>query len=103
MIEVKIKVSDIDYGAAADVLLPVLLDKLSASADPLTASLLTKIKGLSGSAAKAALSFLPQDTKDELAVACLNHYSDDISRIMVNFAEQKGIGLQVSGVEVVKE
>lgn len=103
MIEVKIKVSEIDYGAAADVLLPVLLDKLSASADPLTAGLLGKLKGLSGGAAKAALSFLPQDMKDELAVACLNHYSNDISRIMVNFAEQKGIGLQVSGVEVAKE
>lgn len=102
MIEMKIKVSDIDYGSAADVLLPMLLEKLSSSADPLTASLLGKLKGLSGGAAKAALSFLPQDVKDELAVACLNHYSDEISRIMVSFAEQKGIGLQVSGVEVEK-
>ena len=103
MIEVKIKVSDIDYGAAADVLLPVLLDKLSASANPFTAGLLTKLKGLSGSAAKAALSILPQDVKDELAVACLNHYSDGISQSMVNFVEQKGIGLQISGVGVSKE
>ncbi len=103
MIEVKIKISDIDYGAAADVLLPILLDKLSTSADPLTAGLLPKLKGLSGSAAKAALSFLPQDVKDELAVACLNHYSGEISRMMVNLAENKGISLQVSGVEVAKE
>lgn len=103
MIEVKIKVNDIDYGSAADVLLPVLLEKLSRSADPLTAGLLVKLKGLSGSAAKAALNFLPQDVKDELAVACLNHYNDEISRIMVSFAEKKGIGLQVSGVEVAKE
>ena len=83
--------------------MPVLLDKLSASTNPLTTGLLTKMKGLSGGAAKAALSVLPQDMKDELAVACLNHYSDDISRIMVNFAEQKGIGLQIGGVEVSKE
>lgn len=102
MIEVKIKVTDIDYGSAADVLLPVLLDKLSDSADPLTAGLLAKLKGLSGGAAKAALRFLPQDVKDELAVACLNRYNDEISRIMVNFAEKKGIGLQLGGVEVVK-
>lgn len=102
MIEVKIKISEVDYGSAADVLLPVLLEKLSCSADPLTAGLLAKLKGLSGSAAKAALNILPQDVKDELAVACLNHYNDEISRMMVNFVEQKGIGLQVSGVEVVK-
>lgn len=102
MIEVKIKVSDIDYGSAADVLLPVLLEKLSGNADPLTAGLLAKLKGLSGGAAKAALSFFPQDIKDELAVTCMNHYNDEISRIMVSFAEQKGIGLQVSSVEVVK-
>lgn len=103
MIEVKIKIKEVDYGTAADVLLPILLDKLSVSANPITANLLGKIKGMSGNAAKAALSMLSQDVKDELAVACLNHYSDEISSLMIDLAQKKGINVQVEGVEVVKE
>ncbi|MDE6589398.1 MAG: hypothetical protein K2K53_03425 [Oscillospiraceae bacterium] len=100
MIEVKIKISEVDYGAAIDVLMPVLLDKLSSSSSPIVKILLGKLKGLSGPAAKAALDMLPQETKDELAAACLNHYSEEISKLMVNVAQQKGINVQVENVEV---
>jgi len=98
MIEVKIKINEVDYGAAVDVLMPVLLDKLCSLCDPVTKILLGK--RMSGPAAKAALDKLPQRTKEELAAACLNHYSEEISRLMVNVAAQKGIGVQVGGVEV---
>lgn len=103
MIEVKIKISEVDYGAAIDVLMPVLLDKLSDSSSPIVKILVGKLKGMSGPAAKAALDMLPQETKDELAAACLNHYSEEISKLMVSVAQQKGIKVQVEGVEVAVE
>lgn len=103
MIEVKIKISEVDYGAAIDVLMPVLLNKLSSSSSPIIKILLGKLKGMSGPAAKAALDMLPQETKDELAAACLNHYSGEISKLMVNVAQQKGINVQVESVEVAVE
>lgn len=103
MIEVKIKISEVDYGAAIDVLMPVLLDKLSDSSSPIVKILVGKLKGMSGPATKAALDMLPQETKDELAAACLNHYSEEISKLMVSVAQQKGIKVQVEGVEVAVE
>ena len=100
MIDVKIKISEVDYAAAMDVLMPVLVDKLAASANPIAAIVLGKAKGLSTSAEKAALEVLPQETKDELAVACLNHYSEEISKLMVDMALRKNIKVQVEGVEI---
>lgn len=101
MIEVKIKISEVDYGAAVDVLMPVLLEKLSSSSNPIVKIMAGKLNGLSGPAAKAALDMLPQETKDELAAACFNHYSGEIAKLVVNLAEKKGIDVQVDSVEVV--
>lgn len=103
MIEVKLKISEVDYGTAVDVLMPVLLDKLSSSGNPIVQILLEKLNGMSGPAAKAALDMLPQETRDELAAACLNHYSTEISGLMVSMARQKGLRVQVEGVEVSAE
>lgn len=103
MIEVKIKISEVDYSAAMDVLMPVLLDKLAASGNPIASLVFGKAKGLSASAAKAALDVLPQETKDELAAACLNHYNEEIAKLVANMAQQKGIKIQVDGVEVAVE
>ena len=103
MIEVKIKISDVDYSAAVDVLMPVLLDKLSGTSNPIVSLVLGKAKGLPANATKAALDVLPQETKDELAAACLNHYSEEIAKLMASMAMQKGIKIQVDGVEVAVE
>lgn len=100
MIEVKIKISEVDYVAAMDILMPVLMDKLSASANPIASIILGKARGLSTSAVKVALEVLPQETKDELAAACLNHYSEEISKLMVDMALQKNIKVQVEDVEI---
>ncbi len=103
MIEVKIKISEVDYSAAVDVLMPVLLEKLSMSTNPIVSLILGKTKGLSSSAVKAALDRLPQETKDELAVTCLNYYREEIAKLMVDMAQQKGIAVQIDGVDVAIE
>ena len=83
MIDIKISVSNVDYEAALDTLLPV-----------------SKTKGVSSIATKAALKTLPQDTRDDLAVACLNHYKDDIQRLLTEVSKQKGIALQIDGINI---
>ena len=92
MIDIKISVSNVDYEAALDTLLPVLLEHLSKKN--------RKCFFVSSIAAKAALKTLPQDTRDDLAVACLNHYKDDIQRLLTEVSKQKGIALQIDGINI---
>ena len=101
MIDIKISVSNVDYEAALDTLLPVLLEHLSKkSENAFLSSILSKTKGVSSIAAKAALKALPQDTRDDLAVACLNHYKEDIQRLLTEASKQKGIALQIDGIDI---
>lgn len=101
MIHIKISVSNVDYEAALDTLLPVLLEHLSKkSENAFLSSILSKTKGVSSIAAKTALKALPQDTRDDLAVACLNHYREDIQRLLAEASKQKGIALQINGIDI---
>ncbi|WP_195975947.1 hypothetical protein [Hydrogeniiclostridium mannosilyticum] len=101
MIDIKISVSNVDYEAALDTLLPVLLEHLSKKTEnAFLSSILSKTKGVSSIAVKAALKTLPQDTRDDLAVACLNHYKDDIQRLLTEASKQKGIALQIDGINI---
>ena len=101
MIDIKISVSNVDYEAALDTLRPVLLEHLSKKTEnAFLSSILSKTKGVSSIAAKAALKTLPQDTRDDLAVACLNHYKDDIQRLLTEVSKQKGIALQIDGINI---
>ena len=101
MIDIKISVSNVDYEAALDTLLPLLLEHLSKKTEnAFLSSILSKTKGVSSIATKAALKTLPQDTRDDLAVACLNHYKDDIQRLLTEVSKQKGIALQIDGINI---
>lgn len=104
MIDIKISVSHVDYEAALDTLLPVLLEHLSKSSqNTLISSILQKTKGLSSIAAKAALKALPQETKDELAVVCLNYYREDIQRLLTEMSKQKGIAMEIERIHIAAE
>lgn len=100
MIEVTLKIREVDYAAAVDVLTPLLLDKLSASSNPIASFLRGKARGLPATAAKAALDVLPKNTRDELAAACLNRYSGEVSQAITSLAAQKNLPLDVEGVAV---
>lgn len=99
MMEIKIKISDIDYAAAIDILAPALADKLSGCSNPVAALAFGRAKDLSVTAAKAALKVLPQNTMDELATVCLNHYGEEISRLIANMAARQSLSLKVQGIE----
>ncbi|MDE7245691.1 MAG: hypothetical protein K2O18_17200 [Oscillospiraceae bacterium] len=100
MIEVKVKISEVDYISAVDSILPVLLDRVDVPDNPLAAAALQKLKKLPTGAARAALKVLPQGTKDELAAACINHYRDKLSEKAVGMARKQGISLKVEDINV---
>ena len=90
MIDIKISVSNVDYEAALDTLLPVLLEHLSKkSENAFLSNILSKTKWFSSISEKAAHN-----------AACLNHYKEDIQRLLTEASKQKGIALQIDGIDI---
>lgn len=101
MIEIKIKVSDADYGTAIEAYLPVVMEKMSEKED---AGFITRMVGknssLSTAVIKAALSVMPQSKKDEIAVACLERYKEDITKNILDFAKDKGLSFRLEDIQI---
>ncbi|MBP1754020.1 MAG: hypothetical protein H6Q59_418 [Firmicutes bacterium] len=101
MVELKIKISEIDYGAAMDSLLPVIIQHVSEGENAgFFAKMLGKNNAIAGVMAKAALAALPQNKKDEIAVAIIEKYHDEITKGLVEFARNKGISFQLDEMQV---
>ncbi len=106
MIEIKIQVSEVDYEDALEVLYPILMEHIKQNPqiaeNPWAAAILPKIQGAGAVAARALIKALSQETRDELAVACLNKFKDDIPRLLANEAKKRNIGLEIDDVSIVQ-
>lgn len=104
MIEIKIQVSEVDYEDALDVLYPILMEHIKQNPkiaeNRLAAAIIPKIQSTGAGAIKLLLKALPQETRDELAVACLNKFKDDIPGMLANEAKKRNIGLKIDDVSV---
>lgn len=99
MLEFKISVSDLDYGAAAAMLLPIVKEK--AAADPLgnkAVKLLLGMANAAGDLPKNMINALPQDVKDEMVVMLVNNYKDKLIEMVRNKAAAKNIAVTVEDV-----
>ena len=102
MIEIKMTVDDVDYEEILETLYPLLEERLyNKIENPLLAGLLSKMKGLPMVTIKAMLKTLPQKTKDELVVLCLNYYKENIVRMLTDTLEGHGIPLNIQDMEAV--
>ena len=102
MIEIKMTVDDVDYEEILETLYPLLEERLyNKIENPLLAGLLSKMKGLPMVTLKAMLKTLPQKTKDELVVLCLNYYKENIVRMLTDTLERHGIPLNIQDMEAV--
>ena len=102
MIEIKMTVDDVDYEEILESLYPLLEERLyNKIENPLLAGLLSKMKGLPMVTIKAMLKTLPQKTKDELVVLCLNYYKENIVRMLTDTLERHGIPLNIQDMEAV--
>ena len=102
MIEIKMTVDDVDYEEILETLYPLLEERLyNKIENPLLAGLLSKMKGLPMVTIKAMLKTLPQKTKDELVVLCLNYYKENIVRMLTDTLERHGSPLNIQDMEAV--
>lgn len=101
MIEIKISISDVDYEAAAEKVIPLALDKLSKREESFfLAAALSKFKGATGKAAIAALAALPQSVKDEIATAMIQSKKDTIIDFINKLAQDQGMSVTVNELSV---
>ncbi len=102
MIEVKIKLDNIDYGGAVDLLIPIL--RMKANEHPELEALIYSLtsSNLAASAAKAAIKALPQSIKDELAVSLVKNYQDKIIGDIKKSANKRGFDFEIEGLIIRK-
>lgn len=101
MIEIKIEIDDFNYESAAEEFLPIITENIANHEEAgFVIKMLGKNSSLSAKAAKAALSILPQNTKDEIAVAIIKKYQDEIKRNLMDFATKKGISFQINDLQI---
>lgn len=100
MIELRIKLDNIDYGSLAQQVLPVALEKLGeAHGDNKAVQALQELGHLPGGVVKMMLKTLPQSTKDAIAQAFLQSYTDELADQISRFAESKGIHFDVVEIQ----
>lgn len=95
--KISFEVNEIDYGALAELFLPMLREKLEEK-DGM--GILSKIAGMPPSLAAKMVNILPQDTKDDLAVMLVNKNKEKIMNSILEYAESKGLSFQINEFEV---
>lgn len=99
MIELTFKIDDIDYDAAAELLLPMLTEQMANSDNPMLHRLFTGRQRLSVSAAKSFLKVMPQEKKDELMAKYLNTNKSRISKNLIQLAAKYNVYLKIKDIK----
>lgn len=103
MVEVKIQISDIDYGDIAEKAIPIVIEKmLEKRQGGKLEKVLSKLKLLPAAFVKSSLRLLDQDTQDELAAFFLNENKETILKHINSFATEKGVQIKVESLDVIK-
>lgn len=103
MIELKLKIENIDYDSVADILAPALKDRIDSSDFPAWARLLFLAGGMDGAAFKKILSRVPNDAIDGFVAKLLNEKSDKAAEFLEEMAASKGVKIKISEVKALKE
>lgn len=104
MIEIKVSLDNIDYSGIAELVIPIVKDKLSDNDNVIVKKLFDNLpaEGMS-KALNMLLKMLSQDKKDELAVSFFEKYKDNIVKTLKQTANDKGIDLDVIELSVEKK
>lgn len=99
MLEAVTEISHVNYSAIAERVVPELLEKSDFGKMD---EFFSRISGLSGRTLSAALKFLPQSAKNELAVKLIRGYEKQIIEKANSFFSEKGLDLNVSDISVMR-
>lgn len=98
--EIKIKVENINYDSIVKVLLP-LLNKNNGESDN---KMKNKIIGMFGGPfASKMLSFIPQESKDNMVMHFVNDQKEFIISIIKKKLVEFGIEVEINDIEINKE
>lgn len=98
VMELKLKLDNIDYGKLAVKLLPLVAHKLEGSTD-MAGKLLNGVAKMPPVLIESTINALPQETKDELAALLINKNKERMKDTFISFAEAKGIGFDIVDIE----
>lgn len=103
MIEIKIKLDDIDYSGIAELAIPIVKEKLGEQGGFLGGLVGNHVpaSALSG-ALNGFLKFLSQEQRDDIALSIINRYETQILELLQNTASDKGVKMTVKEFSVCK-
>ena len=93
--KITLDISNVDYDALADVLLPMLEEQMG---DNVWFPAALTSGGKATQAAKSMLRRLPQQRKDAILANYINRSRDKIAALLMDAARTKGLNLAVSNV-----
>lgn len=88
--KINLEISDIDYGALVELLLPLIHNKLEGM-DGFGAQILCKIADMPPDVAGKMVDYMPQSTKDDIAVYLINSKKNTIISSIKDYAAGKGL------------
>ncbi len=94
MIELTLELSQVDFDAALELLLPQLTEHLIAAGNPMGRMLSNP---MTAELAKTMLHSLDQSRKEQLFVSLVNRNQQGIHRALETIAENMGIHARVTG------
>ncbi len=103
MIELKIKLDDIDYSGIAELAMPIVKAKLAESGN-FFGGLIGKHmpEAAINEALSSFLKFLTPEQRDEVALSLINKYEKKIVEILQKTALNNGVNLTVKGLNAEK-
>lgn len=101
MVEIKMIVNNIDYSGIAELVMPIVKDKLSENDNGIGKLIGKHVPeaALNG-AINGFLKFLTPEQKDEIAFSLVSKYQDKIVDIIQSTASGKGVNLTVQELSV---
>lgn len=104
MIELKISLDSIDYSGIAELVMPLVKDKLADNDNILVRSIFENVNPDSMSRVlNSALNLLSQDQKDEITISLFERYKDRIVKTIEQTAQSKGIELSIKELSLDKK
>ena len=105
MIEIKIQIDAIAYGATAEALMPLLSEHLTENGGALSslAGLFSSPGSFGAASAKAIISKMPKSTKDDLIVRALEANKDKLSSQLEQLGRKNGMIFKITGSSIEKK
>ncbi len=103
MIELKILVDNIDYDSLADVLVPLVAEKMKeGDKGGILGGILAKNPDTAAAMAHTLLKTMSQEKKDELLIQLAGKYRDKLLEKGRGLLESRGIGMELCDISAKK-